>query len=122
MITFDRHTGKLFAENGTLISAGIWAGHGNAANDVTREREIGVGPLPAGIYSIGAARTSAKLGSFVLDLVPTHGTEMYGRSLFRIHGDTVNDVTHSASDGCIIAPKPVRVWINRQADRRIKVT
>jgi hypothetical protein len=121
MITFDRARGVLLDDAGNVKFTGIWSGHGPAMNDPSREREIGIGPLPGGIYIVGEVRDSTTLGPFVMNLDPAPGTEMYGRALMRVHGDTVADENHVASDGCIVAPRPAREWINAQHDRRIRV-
>lgn len=119
MITFNRAKGTLTFSSG-LVLAGIWSGHGDAANDPSREREKGIGPLPAGDYEIGAPRDGGHLGPFVMDLKQISG-DSYGRDLFRIHGDTVDDENHEASDGCIIAPRSVRTRIDREVERIIRV-
>lgn len=118
MLTFNRREGTL---TGEVTASGIWSGHKNAANDPSREQEHGVGPLPAGTYAIGALRDGEHLGPDVMNLDPLPGTNTFGRSLFRIHGDFAGDTDHSASDGCIIAPRAVRLAINQIADRRLCV-
>jgi hypothetical protein len=119
MITFDRKSGRLTDAHGKLIAT-VWSGHGAAANDPSREREKGVGPLPSGDYKAGHPRDGGHLGPFVLDLVQISG-ESYGRGLFRVHGDHANDTDHSASDGCIIASLLVRQRIDAETDRLIRV-
>ncbi len=123
MITFDRTKGTIFNADGSVLATGIWAGHGWHANVITDEALHGLGPLPAGEYTVAAPRQSKTLGRFVMDLVQVSG-KTFDRSLFRIHGDTVNDLNHAASDGCIIAGYDVRVQIDKVLgdDRRIKVT
>lgn len=119
MIVFDRKAGTL-SLNGVVKAHGIWSGHGDAANDPSREREKGIGPLPAGIYAIGPMRDGGHLGPEVMDLTMIEG-DAFGRDLFRIHGDFVGDVDFSASDGCVIAQRLVREWIDAQPDRRLQV-
>lgn len=121
MIIFDRRKGTIFHEDGSVLATGIWAGHEGHANKPEDEQLHGLGPLPAGLYGIGPLRDSGTLGPHVMDLNPDPHNQMFGRSLFRIHGDTVNDASHEASDGCIIAPRNVRDAINTLLDRRIKV-
>ena len=121
MIVFNRRAGRLYDAAGTLIASGIWSGHNDAANDPTREREKGVGPLPKGVYMIGPLRDGGALGPDVMNLDPAPGTNTFGRSLFRIHGDNSTPAPHDASDGCIIAPHQTRIWIDAQKDRRINV-
>lgn len=120
MIYFDRKAGTLYDYPTGKVWFGIWSGHGDAANDPTREREKGIGPLPAGLYRYGQPRDGGHLGPFVLDLTQIAGAS-FDRSLFRVHGDTAGDIAHTASDGCIIAPRNVREWLDEQTDRRITV-
>lgn len=120
MITFDRKAGTLTFGDGH-VEHGIWSGHGDAANDPSRERDHMIGPLPGGMYRMLDPRTSPQLGTYVLDLTPFPANEMFGRSLFRIHGDTVNDANHAASDGCIIAQRLVRERCNAELDHLLKV-
>lgn len=119
MITFDRKSGRLTDNNGKLIAT-VWSGHGDAANDPSREREKGIGPLPAGLYKVGAPRDGGHLGPFVMDLTMIEG-DSFGRDLFRMHGDHANDNDHSASDGCIIASLLVRQRVDAEPDRLLRV-
>lgn len=120
MITFDRKAGTLTDSTGKLISKVIWSGHGDAHNDPSREKEKGIGPLPAGLYRMGHPRDGGHLGPFVIDLEMIEGNA-YGRSLFRMHGDHPNDFDWSASDGCIIAALFVRQRADAETDRLIRV-
>lgn len=121
MIKFDRTKGEILNDANVVMFRGIWAGHEAHANVVADERLKGLGPLPGGMYSFEQARDSDTLGPLVMNLDPAPGTDTFGRSLFRIHGDTANDTGHEASDGCIIAPHNVRDWISKQHDRRLLV-
>ena len=69
----------------------------------------GKGPVPAGTYTIGQPHYSPNTGPYTMDLVPQPGTDTFGRSLFRIHG---NNEANDASHGCIILPPDARhaVW------------
>lgn len=121
MLIFDRRKGTITTEDGHLISKGIWSGFGDAANDPLREHDAGKGPIPQGIWIFGAPYQHRSLGPFVMNLDPAPGTDPLGRSLFRIHGDNSTPDPHDASHGCIIAPYSIRVRINQETDRRIKV-
>lgn len=69
----------------------------------------GVGPIPMGEYTIGGPYNSTHTGPYTLTLDAKPGTETYGRSAFRIHG---NNATNDASHGCIVLPPDARraVW------------
>lgn len=84
------------------------------------ENVADVGPIPKGTYYIGDAYEHPKLGKLTMNLVALPGTNEFGRSDFRIHGDSV-DHPGSASHGCIILPHPVREQINLDHDRILNV-
>lgn len=65
----------------------------------------GKGPIPPGRYRVMPSRNSATLGPMTFDLVPMPGTEVFGRSLFRIHG---NNSANNASHGCVILGPRIR--------------
>jgi hypothetical protein len=54
-----------------------------------------------------------------MNLDPLPGTDMFGRSLFRIHGD---NSAHNASHGCIILSRKLRDQIAASQDRLLDVT
>jgi hypothetical protein len=54
-----------------------------------------------------------------MNLDPESGTEPFGRSLFRIHGD---NASHDASHGCIILGPLVRRRIAESGDTELTVT
>jgi len=43
----------------------------------------------------------------VAHLTPIEGTDTFGRSGFMVHGDN-QALNHSASEGCIVAPRFIR--------------
>jgi hypothetical protein len=97
--TYSQSTGK-FSQNGNRIGFG-YSGHGRGLNEPTMEGVVGVGPIPAGHWTIGPAHADGRLGPVVMNLDPVPPFNALGRSLFRIHGDNGKG-DHSASDGCII--------------------
>jgi Protein of unknown function (DUF2778) len=97
--TYSQSTGR-FSRNGALIGIG-YSGHGPGLNDPAMEAAVGVGPIPAGHWTIEPARAGGRLGPMVMNLDPAPPFKALGRSLFRIHGDNGKG-DHSASDGCII--------------------
>lgn len=88
------------------IAFGLYSGHGDGLNNPEKENDKGVGPLPRGLYRIVQWRDDPHLGPCVAQLQQVKG-ETFGRSGFYIHGDNAL-MNHSASDGCIIAPRDVR--------------
>ena len=80
------------------------------------------GPLPQGIYSIGAALAigPGKTGRFVLALTPDPANQMFGRFGFYIHGDNPAQ-NFTASDGCIILSLAIREAVAASGDRELTV-
>jgi hypothetical protein len=79
----------------------------------------GAGPIPPGVYQIGSAHKSPNTGPMTFDLTPLDPSKVYGRSLFRIHG---NNDSNNASHGCIILGPVLRADIAAHDDQEITVT
>jgi hypothetical protein len=122
VFTYSQSSGILECDERfvTVGYAGFSAGKNNpAAQAVAR-----TGPIPQGMYTIGAAKTHDRLGPCVMALTPDAGNEMFGRSEFYIHGD---NPTHpgQSSDGCVVIPSPDRQTIAQcvaLGDNRLLVT
>ncbi len=131
--TFSQSTGRIF--RGSWAEADKWeafgyAGHSDRpwplplsmANDPVPPTEgrnrpsmqtvPKVGPLPRGRYKIGPAYNHPKLGPITMNLTPQQGNQMYGRSEFRIHGDSIHS-PGTASEGCLCLPPAARSYIAR---------
>lgn len=78
------------------------------------------GPLPCGIYTMQEPVDTEKHGPFVLWLTPGIGNEMFGRSEFGIHGDSIEH-PGLASEGCICSPRTIREVMWRSNDHNIQV-
>ena len=114
--TWDQSEGALYRA-GRLVARGYSGRKGPHRNNPASEGERAKGPIPRGRYSIGAPRTSAKTGPFVMDLTPI-GHDALGRSAFQIHGD---NRAGDASSGCIILPRAVRETIAASGLKEIEV-
>lgn len=119
MWTYKISTGEI-SENGRIWGKG-YSGFGEAANDPARVREKGVGPLPPGSYRIGIGYSHEKLGLVTMNLDPLPGTEVFGRSAFRIHGDNSTPAPFDGSHGCIVLSRALRDRINTSRDRVLEV-
>jgi len=53
-----------------------------------------------------------------MDLSPSAATNTFGRSAFLIHGD---NLSHTASHGCVILRRDVRERISASTDRTLVV-
>lgn len=97
-----------------------YAGNGLDKNKPTSEKKSGHGPLPRGLYKITTVTDSPNTGPFSIVLEPEPGTEMFGRSAFRIHGDNIT-TPGTASDGCIVLPRNLREKIWDSGERLLTV-
>jgi hypothetical protein len=95
-----------------------YSGTGAGRNSPAAETQHGVGPLPRGKWHIGPAHDHPRLGPCVMNLEPCEGTEVFGRSAFRIHGD---NKAHDASHGCIVAGPAIRRKIAESNDHDLTV-
>ncbi len=80
----------------------------------------GVGPTPLGSYDVGAPHHSNNTGAYSMNLDPQAGTNTFGRTLLRIHGDNPHHLGQS-SDGCIILHLSTRQSIWNSADHVLTV-
>ncbi len=104
--TYEQATGKMIYPDGRTVAQG-YSGRGAGLNAPDQEAVAGVGPIPRGTWSIDLTPlVHTVCGPLALALTPTD-FDPHGRSLFRIHGDTAA-LDHTASDGCIILPRPAR--------------
>jgi len=109
---------------GLLTRAGkSWRGYsgaGRGKNNPAMQAAVGVGPIPQGLWTVIARRDSPSTGPCTLVLVPDSNNETFGRSEFRIHGDSIAH-PGTASHGCIILPRAVRETIWASGDRSLDV-
>lgn len=97
-----------------------YSGQPDCKNDPDKCALHDRGPIPPGLYTIEPPRDTETHGPYVLPLTPNEKNEMYGRSGFLIHGDSVSH-PGSASHGCIILPRVVREAIHKSADINLEV-
>lgn len=120
--TFKIAEGVLL-HNGLVICDTAYSGYGAHANQPADESLKNLGPIPEGTYTIGPPECCdhpGPHGPYVMHLAPNAGTSTFGRSGFMLHGDN-SESNHSASRGCIILPKPVRVVIGQSGDDQLEV-
>ena len=79
-----------------------------------------VGPIPVGGYVIGTPHDSLTHGPFVLPLTPDASNQMFGRTAFLIHGDSVVE-PGTASRGCIIMSRGIRNEVATSGDHVLTV-
>ena len=116
---YDQSTGDL-THDGAFVGTG-YSGAGRTLaegrNNPAMEAEKKKGPIPAGDWTIGAARKSDHTGPVSMDLTPV-GHDAHGRTEFMIHG---NNTADNASEGCIIMARGIRDEIAASADRDLEV-
>ncbi|MDR1242308.1 MAG: DUF2778 domain-containing protein [Deltaproteobacteria bacterium] len=102
--TYNQRSGQLRDPQGRLCSGEGYSGAGPYKNLPEAERLRGAGPIPAGLYKIGAA--TGTRGPLTLPLLPL-GHDAAGRTNLRIHGDSAKR-PGEASTGCIILARAMR--------------
>lgn len=120
MWTFNDSNGNI-SRAGELVSTG-YAGHGAGVDNPADVEIPDVGPPPPGMYTVGPAYDDPESGPCTMRLTPQPGTETYGRSGFKIHGDLVGHVGEDlASLGCIILAAAIRQQIADSGDTDLEV-
>ena len=124
MWTYIQKTGELL-HDGLHIAFG-YSGyddpetelHGKNSPELQNVEEVG--PVPVGKFTIGPPHDTLTHGPFVLPLTPDPANEMFGRSGFLMHGDSVID-PGSASRGCIVMSRQVRKRVAESGDKLLQV-
>jgi hypothetical protein len=116
--TYVQKTGELLRD-GLHIAVG-YSGWKNGKNNPEMQNVEEVGPIPVGKYFIGTPHDTLTHGPFVLPLTPDPGNEMFGRSAFLMHGDSVVD-PGTGSRGCIIMSRAVRTEVAESGDKVLQV-
>lgn len=124
---WEQNTGRLFRPDGLMQAVG-YSGHWDGSKTLvydhrnrSEDQELhALGPIPVGTYTIGAAFTDEHKGPVVMHLTPLAGNEMFDRSGFLIHGDSLAH-PGQASEGCIILSRPARQAIADSTDHLLIV-
>lgn len=102
MLTYHQNPPQMLINGVGVHPQLIYAGHGPGLNNPAMQNVKGIGPLPKGQYKIVQWDDyHGALGAMVAILVAYPTNLMFGRSLFRIHGDN-SAANYTASDGCIV--------------------
>lgn len=116
--THSQSIGQL-SHDGSSVGQGC-SGHGPGRNNSDMETVHGVGPTPRGSYQIGSPHHSRNTGNYSMNLDPQAGTNTWGRTLLRMHGDN-RAHPGEASDGCVILPLQTRQSIWSSGDHVLQV-
>jgi hypothetical protein len=114
--SYDQSSGEL-RHDGVFEGTG-YSGTGVGRNRPEAQRIHNTGPIPQGRYKIGPSHDHPHLGPCVMNLEPEPGTDTFGRSAFRVHGDNAR---HDASEGCIILGPSIRKLIAASGDHELEV-
>jgi hypothetical protein len=119
MWTYVQKNGRLLNAQRRLIGIG-YSGHAEGKNDPALQNEPNIGPIPCGTYTIGAPFDSPGHGPYCLRLEPDPANQMFERSGFLMHGDSI---VHPgmASMGCIIQLHAVRLQVWESGDHKLEV-
>lgn len=122
--TFEQSTGKLYDPQGNRVASGYAGGNcgknPEGKNNADMQDQPKIGPLPEGLYTHGEVVLQSHLGPFAIPLIPDPSNEMFNRSGFFMHGDSVEN-PGSASEGCVIMPRAVREAYYNSDDNQIQV-
>lgn len=111
-------TGQLFHEE-TLVATG-YSGHDRAKNNPRFQAYPNRGPIPSGWWVFGVAFDSDTHGPLCIPINRARDTETFDRNGFLCHGDSISE-PGTASLGCMIQQKDVRVQINESTDKNLLV-
>jgi hypothetical protein len=117
--TYVQSTGVMLDAQGKALAIG-YSGADQCKNISADQNVHGLGPLPVGSYTIHPPVDTMTHGPYVLWLTPDPLNEMFGRSGFGIHGDSIVN-PGTASEGCIIMPRFARERISESGDNTLKV-
>jgi hypothetical protein len=118
---YAQGSGKLVNPAGSVVGFG-YSGRGVGLNNPAEQAVEDVGPIPQGEWTIGRFfDDEGGKGPLVAHVTAAPGTETYGRSGFMIHGDN-EAANHTASEGCIILPRGLRVMVMASAESALTVT
>lgn len=118
MWVYNQANGNL-SHDGALIGTG-YSGAPSGKNNPAMQNVACIGPIPQGNYAIGEPFDSPAHGPFAMPLEPDPSNEMFGRSGFLMHGDSIEH-PGCASEGCIIMQRAVREAVWNSGDRELEV-
>lgn len=116
--TYRQLTGTLYRD-AELIGTG-YSGAKQGKNNPALQNLRNIGPVPQGTYTIGPSHNHVSKGTFTMRLIPSGSNQMFGRSGFLIHGDSISS-PGTASEGCIILKRDLRQLLALSPDRQLIV-
>lgn len=114
--------GTLFTPSGLLMSKDGYSGAPGFVNNPQAISLKDEGPIPVGLWHIGPSYDDPEKGPCTMALTPAPETNVYGRTAFRIHGDSIQfSGLRRASQGCIILARFAREALNSSSDKALEV-
>lgn len=115
---YEQSTGRIYRNGVMAQTVPGYSGKNAHKNRPSSQSIPNHGPIPRGNWTIGGY-TSNK-GPLTIALTPKPGTNTFGRTSFRIHGDSIGN-PGTASDGCIILQLGTRQAIMASGDHDLEV-
>ncbi len=91
----------MISEDG-LTTLHCYSGLDEGKNNPLMQRVAMKGPIPCGQYHAANPENSPTHGPFAMHLIAAGGNEMFGRSAFLYHADSIEHPGR-ASNGCIVS-------------------
>jgi hypothetical protein len=120
MWSYKQSTGEVFDTTGAPLAVGYSGAKPDGYNNPSMQNVANVGPTPRGQYAMLEPRNDPKTGEYSIPLVPAPENEMFGRSDFLVHGDSIES-PGNASEGCIVLPLSARVCMWTSGDHDLEV-
>jgi len=119
MWTYVQSSGALLQDDQPVAIG--YSGIDVGKNNPSMQAVPNMGPIPQGDWTIvGPPVNTPDHGPYVLHLQPSAQTNMFGRSGFLLHGDSIES-PGCASHGCIIMPRTVREQVWNSGDTDLEV-
>lgn len=123
MWVYVQRSGALMDATGKVVWYG-YSGKGPGKNNPDDHFKF-EGPCPCGLFTIEhpqhvEPQPPGDHGPYTLALTPDPKNEMFGRDGFLLHGDS-KSAPGTASQGCIILPRPIRETVWNSGDHLLRV-
>ncbi len=115
---YSQRTGRM-THSGQEVGVG-YSGRGPGKNNPSSQGMHNVGQTPAGRYSIGPPHLGPSTGAYTMSLTPLPGTNTFGRTDLKIHGESSRH-PGDASSGCVVITPNVRHQIWNSNDHVLEV-
>jgi hypothetical protein len=116
--TYHQESGVLEDPEGMTLTSSGYSGSGEGKNNGDAEYLL-EGPIPRGTYFVRGAYDSPLVGPVAIPLVPAAANQMFGRSNFRIVGDS--PFVPERVESHIVLSYPAREAINASPDKILVV-